>query len=167
MSVRQEYICVGCGTAHIEITDSIEPRIDTCPDCRGETTGGGVMFCDKCGAKANLYKGPYKDFVSKKLVEIEYLMCPACGETWFCPDAIDKLEATRDGWHDKYYGKREDILDECAKRMRQGEVEYADRDVTASRENLMKRDLKREMIEELYDLINYAVARIIQIEEQD
>ena len=107
MSVRQEYICVGCGTAHIEITDSIEPRIDTCPDCRGVA------------------------------------------------------------WTDDFYRRRERILDECYLRMKQGEVEYADKDVAASRDNLMKRDLNREMIEELYDLINYAVARIIQIEESD
>ena len=64
-----------------------------------------------------------------------------------------------------YYKRAFDIFSTCTRRMRSGSDEYADRDVTVSRENLMKRDVIQEMIEEQYDTINYAVMLILQLEQ--
>ena len=68
-------------------------------------------------------------------------------------------------WEQHYMDRREAILAECRRRMEAGKVEYADGDVTISKANLLKRDVKRDMTEEYMDIINYAVMAIIQIEE--
>ena len=79
-----------------------------------------------------------------------------------CPSCLGHV----DTWTDHYYQRREAILNECYRRMEQGAVEYADGDVTVSKANLMRRDVKQDMKEEFYDIINYAVMAIIKLEEQ-
>ena len=69
-------------------------------------------------------------------------------------------------WQTEYAIRRDDIFQTCIDRMHAGSDEYRDKDVLASKENLMRRKVKQEMAEEYYDIINYAVMRIIQLQEQ-
>lgn len=69
-------------------------------------------------------------------------------------------------WRDTYYLKREAILNECWRRMATCPDEYKDKDVLASRENLMRREVKQELIQEHMDAIEYSIMRIMQIQEE-
>ena len=68
-------------------------------------------------------------------------------------------------WTHEYYQRRQRILDECEAGMKRGEVEYAENDMTASKQNLTERDMITELIEERRDAINYEIGIIIQLEE--
>ena len=68
-------------------------------------------------------------------------------------------------WSDDIPARLKAIFDECDERLLNCPDEYRDIDALASRENLLRRDIKREMIGEHLDLINYHRLRILQIEE--
>ena len=69
-------------------------------------------------------------------------------------------------FRDDFY-KRWRLIDEaCMRRQTLGAVEHAVDDFTNSMENLEDRDFDIEMIEELYDFINYAKAKIILMQKR-
>jgi len=68
-------------------------------------------------------------------------------------------------WDEKVRDRLKLIFDECDARLLDCPDEYRGIDALASRENLMRRGVKAEMIGEHLDLINYHRLRILQIEE--
>jgi len=52
--------------------------------------------------------------------------------------------------------KRHNIIDQCRRRMKLGEINYGDRDVCLSEVNFLARDIPRDYEEETLDRINYA-----------
>jgi len=67
-------------------------------------------------------------------------------------------------WQTYFYHRRKEIFDECTARMKNGEIEYSGKDISKTPAALLNRDIIQEIIEELYDQINYCMAQIIKLE---
>ena len=72
----------------------------------------------------------------------------------------NKVERT---WKELIAHERRMILEACERRMKLGEANYGDKDVCASSENMMARDLFEDYEEECLDKINYLILDLISI----
>lgn len=68
-------------------------------------------------------------------------------------------------WKDDFYTRRRKIFAECDARMLKGSETYAKRDVAEDRAHLMARRSIPDLIEELFDTVNYAMTEIMRLQE--
>ena len=68
-------------------------------------------------------------------------------------------------WKDDFFVRSRRIDAATEARLLKGSDTYKKRDVSEDREHLMKRKSISELIEELYDTINYAKFEIMKLEE--
>lgn len=68
-------------------------------------------------------------------------------------------------WKDDFWTRWRRIDATCMARMEKGSDTYAKTDISTDRAHLMRRKMVSDLIEELYDVINYAKAEIMHLEE--
>jgi hypothetical protein len=73
---------------------------------------------------------------------------------------MDNLERTV---QETIYHERHNIIEQCHRRMKLGEINYGDRDVCISEVNFLARDIFRDYEEETLDRINYAKMLIVEV----